>query len=266
MDTAPIRLIGGLLAACQSCPEVRASCTVRPICSLQVPSKRTSRVKAQLLHRFGKVSVGFKPLILSTRKLPECKVCKTPRFQDASRCTVQPNRSLQVPLTQKPCLKAAASSPFRKGSAMAGVGLSLNALKLSACKLPECKSLQCPALQRKSRPAWKLLRKQSEKRQVDVFYRCACRLLTFATDRSSKTLRAAFRYCAFICRAPSHWRHVRPLPVVLFKQPKRSLQVLSMQKLCLKAAASLPFRRGNATVVARVSLNVLKLSGCKLPE
>ena len=95
-------------------------------------------------------------------------VCKMPRFQDASSCAVQPNRSLQVPLTQKSCVKEAASSPFRKGSAMAGVGLSLNALKLSACKLPECKSLQCPALQRKSRPAWKPLSRQSENRQGDV--------------------------------------------------------------------------------------------------
>ena len=53
----------------------------------------------------------------------------------------QRNRLLQVPSTRKSCVEEAVSSPFRKGSAMAGVGLSLNALKLSACKLPECKSL-----------------------------------------------------------------------------------------------------------------------------
>ena len=64
-------------------------------------------------------------------------------------------------------------------------------------------------------------------------------------------------------------RHVRPLSVVLFKQPNRSLQVLSMQKPCLKAAASSPFRKGNATVVAGFkslipSTRKLRVPECKL--
>lgn len=49
-------------------------------------------------------------------------------------------------------------------------------------------------------------------------------------------------------------------------QPNLSLQAPSTQKSRVKEAASSPFRKGSARSVVGLSLSVLKLSACELPE